>query len=192
MSDDKEPTVTHPIHGAHSVAGGAPIRAHSKTQYKRLVTQGANVLPPGAPTPETDKFLSEEVNSIDNEYLAFMRNLERQRDAALHTVELRDADIFVWHTALDKAEAELAATKEQLAAEKDLHNRTIEVWGVDKRNLDKTETQLAAANKRAEGAERDAKRWRAVPAFLTKYRIDYLGLLRDVVEFNEEKGDGNG
>jgi hypothetical protein len=27
--------------------GGAPIRAHSKTEYKRLVTQCANVLPPG-------------------------------------------------------------------------------------------------------------------------------------------------
>ena len=26
--------------------GSAPIKAHSKSQYKRLVTQGANVLPP--------------------------------------------------------------------------------------------------------------------------------------------------
>ena len=26
--------------------GSAPIKAHSKSQYKRLVAQGANVLPP--------------------------------------------------------------------------------------------------------------------------------------------------
>ena len=26
--------------------GSAPIKAHSKTEYKRLVAQGANVLPP--------------------------------------------------------------------------------------------------------------------------------------------------
>ena len=30
--------------------GSAPIKAHSKTEYKRLVAQGANVLPP---TPTT-------------------------------------------------------------------------------------------------------------------------------------------
>ena len=33
----------------------------------------------------------------------------------------------------------------------------------------------------------DAARWRAVPEFLAKYQIDYVGLLRDVDEFIGEK-----
>lgn len=40
-----------PSHEGCGPDGGAPIEAHSKSQYKRLVAQGANVV---APTPETD------------------------------------------------------------------------------------------------------------------------------------------
>lgn len=43
---------TQPSHEDCGPVGGAPIQAHSKTQYKRLVAQGANVLPPGAPSPD--------------------------------------------------------------------------------------------------------------------------------------------
>ena len=34
---------------------GAPIRAHDKSQYKRLLAQGANVLPPGDGSMQNEK-----------------------------------------------------------------------------------------------------------------------------------------
>ena len=33
-----------------AIAAAAPLKAHSKTQYKRLVAQGANATPPAAPS----------------------------------------------------------------------------------------------------------------------------------------------
>ncbi|MEI6736932.1 MAG: hypothetical protein WCL29_00470, partial [Pseudomonadota bacterium] len=139
-------------------AGSAPIQAHDKSQYKRLVAQGANVLPPIAPTPETDKFYASLVHPsvpkdmVEHSFGAereLARKLERQRNAApadnadmqsnilgkSMRLEAANKLLIEANVALvdavvsrEKAEAELAAAKEQLATEKDLHNRTIEVW----------------------------------------------------------------
>ena len=45
----KDGKPVHPIafrNALRKMDGSAPIQAHSKSQYKRLVAQGANVLPP--------------------------------------------------------------------------------------------------------------------------------------------------
>ena len=59
---------------------GAPTQAHSKSQYKRLVTQGANVLPP---TLEWIGLTGVEVNHIFAANVGYPERMMKEVEALL-------------------------------------------------------------------------------------------------------------
>jgi len=113
MTDHKELT--------HSVDSGAPIRAHDKSQYKRLVTQGANVLPPIAPTP--DFVWRTELDKVKVELAAAKEQLNQlvddaERMSGLSVSQLSHADSI--REILKALQEQLAdATKRAEDAERD-------------------------------------------------------------------------
>ena len=73
MTDERKPD-----------ASSQPLQAHSKTEYKRMVAQGANVLPPeprGCPTPGACSALA--VMRENAELRAQLAEAERQREERL-------------------------------------------------------------------------------------------------------------
>ena len=114
-----------------------PIQAHSKTEYKRMVAQGANVLPPLSDTPRTDAWL---------------------RDGHAH---------YMMGTHCGELELELAAANKQLERYASIQceagttlGDTLDEW----ERAEELQEQLAAASKRAEDAESDAAIGRLVKA----------------------------
>jgi hypothetical protein len=91
-----------------------PIVAHSKTEYKRLKEQGANVLPPASPaaTPRTDAI---ERTVVFWQLVEFAQQLERELAEARSQLAAARADerarikTETRAKAKAKAEAELAA-----------------------------------------------------------------------------------
>tara|TARA_R110000868_G_scaffold54158_2_gene169541 strand:- start:27 stop:941 length:915 start_codon:yes stop_codon:yes gene_type:complete len=151
-----------------------PIQAHSKTEYKRMVEQGANVLPPGgADTPETDALVAK-FEACDYLFVNHARKLERERDAAraenanlAKAIEaIRLLQKFTYQE-FQKADAELAAANKQLERYASIQceagttlGDTLDEW----ERAEELQEQLAAASKRAEDAESDAAIGRLVKA----------------------------
>lgn len=131
-----------------------------------------NLAVSAAPTPETDELLLEinEGRRYENDgaMADFARKLERERNEA--------------RAERDAARRMTPIANVQLSGDAEYWKGRADHYQSE---LAAVREQLAAANKRA----KDAARWRAVPAFLEKYQLCYVSLLRDVDEFN---GDKNG
>jgi hypothetical protein len=52
---------------------------------------------------------------------------------------------------------------------------------------DDAQAAILAATERAEKAEKDAARWRALPAFLEEFQIDYVNLIHAVDQYLKDE-----
>lgn len=85
----------------------------------------------------------------------------------------RESQLAALRAEKERAEKELKQSREIATKYEDRYFDACAEWEAWKKRAERAEAELAACRE-------DAEKWNELPAFLEKYQINYVGLLRDI------------